>query len=441
VSHAANPAHSHGAHAHDPHVHAHAHHGHGHVGVDPELLKPPPLLNRASAVLLLIGAVGIIFTLISGAAGAGAGAKHALISYHMGVMYALGLALGSLGFVMIAHQTNAGWSATVRRQFENIASCIIWVCVLLAPVILLEVLFYQGKMFKWMNPALTDPASPTFDVLANHKKPFLNPLFFTFRFVLYFGVWIILSTILYRNSRRQDQTGDTGLTKHSRFISSFGLMLFALTAAFAAFDYLMSLDFHFFSTMWGVYFFAGSILSAVALVTGTLCVLKLSGKLGAAFTQEHLHDLSKLIFAFSVFWAYVTFSQYFLIWYSNIPEETAWFWVRKQHNWEYVGIALSLGQFIVPFLILLFRPVKRSYKAMAFICVWVMAFHALDIYYIVRPILKDVSLGQNPWVDVAGILGPLCIFLGLAARKAASGPLIPLRDPRLSEALHHRNYV
>jgi hypothetical protein len=434
VSHAAHPS-SHGLAGHGHEAHAH---GHAPARVDPELLNPPPMLSRISVILLLAGVIGIVIVLFGGAA---ADMQHALASYHMGVLYALGLALGSLGFVMISHQTNAGWSATVRRQFENVAASVIWVFVLMAPVILLEAWFFDGKLFKWMNDALTDPASPTFDVLAAHKKPFLNKTFFALRFVLYFAIWIGFARLLYRNSRRQDQTGDVKLTQQSRFFSSFGLMLFALTTAFASFDYVMSLDFHFFSTMWGVYFFAGSLLSAVALVTFTLCMLKISGKLGAAFTQEHLHDLGKLIFAFSVFWAYVTFSQYFLIWYSNIPEETAWYWVRKQGGWENVGIVLSIGQFIVPFLILLFRPIKRSFTAMALICVWVMAFHALDIYYMVRPVLKDVGLGSGLLIDVLGMLGPVCVFLGLAARKAASGPLVPLRDPRLSEALAHKNHV
>lgn len=389
--------------------------------------------------LMLIGLVCIVAVIAAAFMDGGSkdAKAHALAAYHMGFLFVLGLCLGSLGFVMISQQFNAGWSAAPRRIAESIASLMPFALVLFIPIAILEIGPFNGILFKWMNEAYTAG-----DVLYDKKAPFLNETFWVVRAAIYFSIWIGLSAALYKLSRQQDQTGDRWLTARMRFISSFGLLLFALSTAFASFDWLMSLDYHWFSTMFGVYFFAGSICSTMAVLVVILCSLRISGKLGTTFTQEHQHDLGKLLFAFTCFWAYITFCQYFLIWYGNIPEETAFYNLRKDGGYMPIFILLCVGHFIVPFVILLVRPIKRNPHTLRLVAVWMIVMHAADLYFMVRPQVKSVKpTGANAWVDIVGIVGPLALFLGLVLWKLSKAPLVPVNDPRLHEVVEHKNYV
>ena len=421
-----------------------AHMGHepAHVAARRELdLNAVTLAPGATSMLSnLFLIAGLLFVAALVVTSWGGDIAHAMAAYHMGFMYCVGLAVACLGMQMIFQQFNAGWAAAVRRQAENISSCV-WVCALLfVPIVVLEMFFYHGKLFHWMDPSLTDPLSSHYDTLAVKKQAFLNPAFWLVRAGIYFAIWIFLATKLGRMSREQDRTGDKWLTARARRISSVGLLLFALTAAFASFDWLMSLDYHWFSTMFGVYFFAGAIRAAVALITIILCVLMIRGKLGAAFTKEHLHDTGKLLFAFTVFWAYITFCQYFLIWYSNIPEETAWYNARVSPAWQPFPAIMVAFNFVLPFLLLLVRVLKRNPRTLAPIALICMIAYAMDLYFVVR-----AMIGAAPWdhmlIDFFGLLGPLCLFLGVVIRKIGTAPLIPLKDPRLHEVLGHKNYV
>jgi len=396
----------------------------------------------ASRALILLGALLIGITFVAAFAGTAAEATIALHAYHAGTIVAIGFSLAAMGMVMILHQTNAGWSATVRRQFENIMS-LIWVGgILMILSVAFQWLMTSSKgvyLFEWMNTKYVQG-----DLLYEHKQGYLNLPFFYIRMILYFVIWLVLSWSLFGASTQQDIDGDRWRTARARTISAPGLLLFAMTTAFAGFDWMMTLDFHWFSTMFGVYFFAGSMVSAVALATLVLIMLRSFGRLHVAFSDEHLHDLAKLLFAFTVFWAYISFSQYFLIWYANIPEETAWMVLRKQGPWEWLSIALPIGHFIIPFIILMPRPVRRNRTLVALVCVWLIVMHCLDIYWAVRPEaeLKDSpgSLGPH-WIDFVAIAGPVLVFLGVLIRQIGKHALIPIKDPRLIEGLTHKNYV
>lgn len=416
--------------------------------------RAPGFGSGISLVLLLIGAVGTVAALVPVFMGMGAdaadpagqaaakAAKHALTSYHVGALVVLGLVLGPLGLVMILHLVAAGWCAALRRQAENIASPML---VGLAVVLLLPGMLLSSKLFKWTNDALVQPG-PKFDELAVKKAPFLNEPFFLARFALYAAVWLGLSFILNRLSREQDRTGNRWLTLRAQKLSAPGMLAFALTVAFAGFDLIMSLDFHWFSTMFGVYFFAGNMIAGLSLLAVVCGLLRASGKLDGLMTAEHFHDLGKLMLGFTVFWAYIAFSQYFLIWYANIPEETAYYNLRGAgaytNEWTPVFQLLIFGKFIGPFLILLFRGVKRSPMALGLIGCWIILMHVVDVFFNVRPMVNfpNDKIGLA-WVDAAGVIGPVCLFLGLLLRQIASSPLIPLRDPRLNEAIEHKNYV
>lgn len=393
-------------------------------------------------LLLVVGSLGL-----SMAGVAGMDLRHWLAMYLVGAMSVLAMCLGSMFFVLAFHLTNAGWASTIRRQFENVASFTPLAALLVFPVLLVEIVTH-GKMFLWLSPEMAHD-----EVLGRKAVYFyLNqpvggfPLFWVIRAVVYVSVWTLLSRRLASLSRAQDATGDVALSARARFMSAWGILVFALTTAFAAFDWLMSLDFKFFSTMWGVYYFAGSAFAASALVAFILARLRGAGKLEGVVTQEHFHDLGKLMFSFTVFWAYISFFQYFLIWYSNIPEETAFFVYRNNQPWQGIGVLLMIGHFAAPFLILLFRKVKQSASLLTVMALWAMFIHVVDIYWIVRPMVDARLEHPSPllstlWLDAAAILGVVGLFAGYLCIKIPKSPLVALKDPYMRESLEHRNWV
>lgn len=410
--------------------------------IDLEQMTLAPGAGRLlSMACFFVGIVCVVATVLGGLSIKEHGVAQAMAGYQSGFLYCVGLAVACMGMQMIFQQFNAGWAGPVRRQAENVSSCM-WVCVLLfAPVVILEVFVTHGELFHWMRPGVTDPNAVNFDPIAAGKKGYLNVPFWLLRTALYFGLWLFFAGRLHAWSRRQDQTGDKWLTAKARRLSSFGLPIFALSSTFAAFDWLMSLDFHWFSTMFGVYFFATTIRGAIALTTIILGVLMIRGKLGAAYTKEHLHDSGKLLLAFTVFWAYIAFAQYFLIWYGNIPEEAAFFNRRVADQWQPLPALVVIFNFVVPFLLLLIREFKRRPRVLVPIAVLCMFAYAMDLYFMVRPMVHDVPAGEHVWLDLLGMLGPVGIFLGFVVRKVCSAPLIPIKDPRLHEVLEHKNYV
>ena len=399
--------------------------------------------EMVSNVLLGAGAVGILGAIVAGVAGV-TEVKHAKISLLVGIAATLAVSVGGLFFTMIFHLTNAGWSATVRRQFENLMATM-WVPGLLMIVFIGSEFFFGGKASSWLDPEITQNGT---EHLFVGKQPYLSVGFASVRALVYVLILTFLVRRLWYFSTEQDRTGDRWLSNRARFLSAWGVPVAALTTTFFAFDWMMALtDYTFYSTMWGVYFFAGSAYAVIASVILIFALLKRAGKLeDGVVGPEHLHDLSKLFFGFTVFWAYIAFGQYFLIWYSNIPEETAWFVHRKI---DYAGLTffLVLGHFILPFFILLWRYVRRTWTVIAAMAVWALFTHIIDIYWILRPAVYIGSLLESHEtpagyvVDVVAIGGVVALYAGMVMKRVARGPLVPLHDPRLPEALHHRNYV
>ncbi len=364
----------------------------------------------------------------------------ALMGYHIGAVATVAISLGALGFVMVLHQTGAAWSAVIRRQFENLASSFPVCLALFLPILLLCFVPHGGSLlWHWM-----DTEHVAGDPVYEWKKAYLNLPFFIVRNVVYFAVWLLLSQRLVSLSVGQDRDGDKWRTARARTLSAPGLLLFALTTAFAGFDWLMTLDYHFFSTMWGVYFFAIGFLAALCVGILTLLTLRMRGRLRGVFTNEHLHDLGKLIFGMTVFWAYIGFSQYFLIWYANIPEETAWVYARRTGEWMSLATLLAVGKFAFPFVAMLPRPLRRTPGWVAFICVWLLAMSLIELFWLVRPELvkgaEDTKLALT-WVDFVGPIGPILVFLGVFIRRIGARPLIPVNDPRLDRSLAHTNTI
>ena len=224
------------------------------------------------------------------------------------------------------------------------------------------------------------------------------------------------------------------------------MIVLALTMNFAAFDWMMSLEPHWFSTMFGVYFFAGSFFVTFPATALLLLYLRSKGTMEGLITVEHHHDLSKYMFGFIVFWAYIAYSQYFLIWYSQIPEETTWYMHRKEH-WTALSTLLVVGHFLVPFPLMLLRAVRRSALGYGLIAGWLIFMHVIDMYWIIRPSL-GLTLGeeavggvQGAWVDVAGIGGVIALYTGVLLWRLTKAPLVNRMEPRMPEALKHKNYI
>ncbi|MHC4976690.1 MAG: hypothetical protein ACYTF7_08805 [Planctomycetota bacterium] len=395
--------------------------------------------NSLSMGLMGVGGICLIASALIGFTGSQDVSNIVLASYHIGVLFCIGMALGSMGLVMILNQVNAGFSALVRRQIENTMTMLFPICAILFLPILLSAWIAPGKLWHWMNESYVAG-----DLIYDHKEPFLNRGFFTIRAIGYFLIWGILSWKLWSYSKIQDSTADKWLTAKARKMSSYGLVLFAVTTAFAGFDWIMSLDYHWFSTMFGVYFFAGNFGAALAITLLILISLRKHEDFRSLVSQEHLHDLGKLLFGFCVFWAYIGFSQYFLIWYANIPEETAWFLARRTDTWYIYSVLLAACRFIIPFIVLMPRPFRRSPRVLAIAGIWILACHALDLFWMVRPEFQTYETHADiglQWQDVVAFIGPVALFAGLLVRKIVSGPLVPTNDPRLGESLQHSNTI
>jgi hypothetical protein len=410
------------------------------TAVSSDLRRFDDLAPRVQAVALGVGVVGLLASVIAAPL---VGREVFFRSYILNFVYVMSLALGALFFVMIQHATSAGWSVAVRRVAECVAATIPWMAVLFLPV-LIPVLMGYPEIYPWASESAVRG-----DHLLEHKSPYFNIPFFLLRCVIYFGVWSALAVWLLRKSVEQDRTGDPWITDRMRKVSAPGLVLFGLTTTFYAVDVLMSLNVKWFSTMWGVYHFSGCVVGFMALLALILRWLQRAGRLTASVDTEHYHDVGKLAFAFVVFWTYIAFSQYMLIWYANIPEETTWLIQRQKTAWWIgAGLFLLFGHFVAPFFVMLSRHAKRSKIILTLSAIWLLLVHWVDIYYLVipRPFVMEGAQAFStdpPYplmvTDVTLLVGLGGLFAFLIARQMARQSLIPERDPRLPESLAFEN--
>lgn len=349
-------------------------------------------------------------------------------SYLTAYMYGLSLALGGLFFVIIQFLVKAGWSVVVRRIAENVMGTLPLFAVLFIPV----AIGLQYTHSHWWNVEVG------VDKLLDGKRAYLNQGFFLLRAIVYLGVWSGLAVIFLRNSTRQDESGDHDITRRLQAYSPVGIILFGLTVTFAAIDWMKTMDPHWYSTMWGVYYFAGCVVGIFATLAVLILWLQRDGFVHHVINVEHRHDVGKLLFGFTVFWTYITFSQYFLIWYANIPEEQLWFDHRAHGGWRNVGIFLAVGHFFIPFFFLLIRAVKRNPVTLFIGASWMLFVHYVDIYFIIMPVYSS-TFGVSI-IDVLALLGVVMLFLAGFSYLAARSSLIPVKDPRLPESLRFENF-
>ncbi|HEX7344482.1 MAG TPA: hypothetical protein VF398_09465 [bacterium] len=380
---------------------------------------PSPRMRRIFTALALMGAAAFVAALF--AAPARAWANFLLVSY-----YLLGLGVASLFFVAMQYASHAGWSIALRRIPEAVAAIIPIVAVGMVIVV-----FLRPSLYPWVGSLHAEPHS----ALA-FKAFWLNLPFFQARTILYLLLWILFGVAIIRTSRRQDADGHLTHTRRNVRLSIAFIVVFAVTLWLASFDWLMSLEPHWYSTLFGVYNFAGLFLSGQAAGIIILVWLQRAGYLREAVTENHLHDLGKLLFAFSTFWAYIWFSQYMLIWYANIPEETAHF-VRQQRGvWGLLFILNLMLNWVIPFFILLPRATKRSPYVMAKVAGVVLLGRWLDLYLQIFPSVVGNEPVFGVW-EIGMMLGGVGVFGLLTLRALAKAPLLPIKDPLLVESLSH----
>ncbi len=393
---------------------------------------PAGTFRATSNALLGVGAVAVIASAVTAFFGEDA-RKQFYFSYLVAYTFALGIVLGAMFFVLVQHLARAGWSVVVRRVAENIMGAM----PLMVPLFLPIVLGYHDLYHHWVD-AVVDPLAPGYDKILAGKRAWLNEPSFFARIVVYFLIWTLIATWFRKKSLEQDRTGDPALTLKMARAAAPVMLLYALTVTFAAIDWLKSLDPHWFSTMWGVYIFAGYVVSFFG-VTALLCMwLQKKNWLKDAVTVEHYHDIGKLLFAFMVFWAYTGFSQYMLIWYANLPEETIYYAHRAEGSWYEIGQLMIVGHFLVPFVFLMSRHMKRNRRTLAIGALILLAIHFIDLHWIVMPTLHHHGVHLS-WVDFATLIGLVGLLLGVVLRNIESTPLVPERDPRLVESLHFHN--
>jgi hypothetical protein len=377
-----------------------------------------PVIGAASA---LLGAAACAIL------GAG-NPKQFFFSWLVSFLFFLSLALGGLFFVLIQYATQGGWGIVVRRIGETVFATIPVMAALFVPLLL-----GLNDLYSWSVPGAAER-----DALLRWKAPYLNVPFFLIRAAVYFGLWSFIALLYYRRSRGQDATGDPVVSAGLRRFAGPAIIVLALTTSFASVDWIMSLTPHWYSTIFGVYFFAGSFVGFIALLSVVAVAMRRAGLLDTVISAEHLHDIGKLLFAFMVFWAYIAFSQFFLIWYANLPEETIWYQQRIEGSWMAVSILIMAGHFGVPFFYLMGRAVKRRGWTLAIGGVWLLGMHYVDLYWQVMPTLHPEGVSPS-LLDVAAFLAVGGCFVAAASWLLRRQALVPLRDPRLAESLAFEN--
>lgn len=452
-------------------------------------IESPKYLSFSQQVILgLVAAtiVGVI-SILGSASLYTDGMRRTMLAYLVALAFVLSLSLGSLFFVLIQHLTRAGWAVLIRRPAEVFALNVVTVATLAIPIAW-SAFDGQESIYPWARVGTemkTEPTAlaigysdstqphkvpeaitnrsvkeavmvshlqevhdvhrhlyihQTYDELTASKTPWLNPRFFVMRLVIYFSIWGIIAGFYFLRSQSQDVVRGDVDTRMMERRSGPAMFAFGISLTFAAFDLLMSLDPHWYSTIFGVYYFAGCAIGGFSVSLLSWLVLSRMGLAPARLPDEHLRDLGRLLFAFVFFWGYIAFSQYLLLWYANIPETTRWWAVRGaslaegyRNNWGMLLVLLLFGHFIIPFLGIMSRHVKGNHKAMIFWTIWMLVMHYFDLVWLVMPEFGSSIVFGLPEL---GTMVTVCsLYLLGASYIATLTALVPVGDPRLKASI------
>jgi len=379
------------------------------------------LIQRRSLIIGLVAAVAC-------ALGAFLDPAQFFRSYLTGYLLWMSISLGCLAILMLQHLSGGVWGFVIRRLLEAATRVFPLLALLFVPVLL-----GMHYLYPW-----ADPARVAGDSLLQHKAAYLNVPGFVARAVFYFALWCGAAYFLSRWSLEQDQVPRAALRDRMQGFSAIGLLLYGLTATFSAIDWVMSLDPHWYSTIYGMLFMAGGAVAGMALVIAMGSLLAKHRPMADILAPGHFHDLGKLLLAFVMVWAYFSFSQFLIIWSGNLPEEITWYKVRLAGGWRTVGLLLLLFHFVLPFLLLLSRDLKRQGRTLALVAVAVLAMRYVDLYWMVAPSFPQAASGLRfHWLDLAVPVAVGGLWMAEFLRQLKGRPLVPLNDPLLPQVLEH----
>ena len=379
-----------------------------------------PALAPLQRRLLTAGGIGALISTI----GLFTDVSQFLQSYLLAYMWCLGLTLGCLALAMVHQLSGGAWGVMIRRPMGAAARVLPVMTLLFVPIVL-----GMRHLYVW-----TDPAVMAGDELLQHKQPYLNAPFFIIRAVVYFLVWNAVSHVLNRWGLEQDRTADPRIARKMQRLSGGGLVAYGITITFAAFDWLMSLEPHWYSTIYGVVVIGGQGLSAMAFLIGALVWLGRRPPLDRVVATTHLHDLGNLMLAFVMLWAYFSFSQYLIIWSANLPHEIAWYQHRTDTTWRYVGLGLVVFHFVVPFILLLSRTVKRQGDVIVRVAAFILAVRVADLWWQISPAFHQEGIHVS-WLDVVLPLSMGALWLGCFVRQLRRRAILPIHDPEFDETV------
>lgn len=389
---------------------------------------PVPFQGGGAVIAVALGLAGLALS----AFGLTVDARQAFFSYLTACLFGLSLALGALIFVMIGHVTQAGWFVVLRRLTETIAASLPLMALLFVPLI-----FGLEKIYPWVASSPSSLDARSLELIA-HRRPYLNVPFFLGRAGLYFAVWIGVGALLRRWSLQEDEAPDPALSARSRTLAAGAMPPVGLALAFASFDWIMSLTTKFASSIFGVYFFAGAFVAALALVAIVSTLSRRAGLLPPGVSASHDYALGRLLLTFVIFWAYIAFSQLVVIWLADLPEELGWVQTRLAGSWGSVGIFLLLGHLVLPLLLLLSYGLKRRAAALSAVATWLLFAHYVDVYWLVSPVLHET--GARPhWLDLTTLLSVLGLGTAFTVWRLRGHALVPRNDPGLAASLRYQS--
>jgi len=381
-----------------------------------------PELARYQRQLLTAGAAGALVSL----AGLFMNPTQFMQSYLMGYMLVLGIALGCLALGMVHQLSGGAWGVVIRRPIGAASRTLPLLTLLFVPIV-----FGLHRLYIW-----TDAAVVAHDEVLQHKALYLNVPFFLARAAIYFAVWNLLTFFLNRWSLEQDRTADPRMARRMQRLSAIGLLGYGLTITFASFDWLMSLEPHWFSTIFGVLVMGGQGLAALAFLIIVLAWLSRRAPLDAIVVPGHFHDLANLMLAFVMLWAYFSFSQYLIIWAGNLPHEIGWYQHRLTNDWRFIGMALIVFHFAVPFVLLLSRTIKRQSGLIVIVAAGILVVRVVDLFWLIAPDFHPQGIFVS-WLDVVLPLSLFAIWAGAFVWQLRGRAILPVHDPQFDEALGH----
>src|SRR5713226_2330874 len=388
--------------------------------------KAPESVDRLRQRALIAGVIGVVIC----AVGAVKSPGQFFPSYLLAFMFVLGLSLGSLGLLMLQHLTGGDWGIMIRRPLESATRALAVVAVLFIPILFGMKYLY----FAWLN------APPTGEgALSEFQQSYLTPGGFRIRAIVYFAIWGVLAFLFNRWSREQDANReDRAVRRRLKVVAGPGIILYVFVMTFAAIDWVMSLSPHWASTIYGFLFVVGQLISAMSLMIAVIVLLSRTPPMAGLIHERHLHDLGKLLLAFVMLWAYFGFSQLLIIWSGNLPEEIVFFRSRLYGSWGVVSVIVLVFHFFVPFFLLLSRDLNRNARLLPKVAMWLIFMRIVDLFWLSRP--EFTSNAVPSWLDFAAIIALGGIWLAVFAANLKSQPLLPLGDPKMTEAIANNEH-